>query len=86
MLSTCAVLQDAYAPAQFEQVRSGDKGQGEPTVLKWRLESVFIGQTYFIATLSAMFVSKLRKVWKVYDFLSEIVLYKQILLGNISVR
>ena len=61
MLSTCAVLQDAYAPAQFEQVRSGDKGQGEPTVLKWRLESVFIGQTYFIATLSAMFVSKLRR-------------------------
>ena len=61
MLSTCAVLQDAYAPAQFEQVRSGDKGQGEPTVLKWRLESVFIGQKYFIATLSAMFVSKLRR-------------------------
>ena len=33
ILSTCAVLQDAFAPAQFERARSGDKDQGEPTVL-----------------------------------------------------
>ena len=33
MLPTCAVLQDASAPAQFERARSGDKDQGEETVL-----------------------------------------------------
>ena len=29
------VLQDASDLARFERVRSGDKGQGEPSVLKW---------------------------------------------------
>ena len=43
-LTTCAVLQDASAPAQFQRARSGDKDQGEPTVLKWPLESVLVGQ------------------------------------------
>ena len=32
--STCAVLQDASAPTQFERARSGDKDQREPTVGK----------------------------------------------------
>ena len=27
------IVQDASAPAQFEQARSGDKDQGKPTVL-----------------------------------------------------
>ena len=44
VLSTCAVLQDASAPAQFERAQSGDKDQGEPTVLKWPLESMLGGQ------------------------------------------
>ena len=30
-----ALLQDASDLARFERVRSGDKGQGESTVLKW---------------------------------------------------
>ena len=33
ILSTCVVLRDAFAPAQFERARSGDKDQAEPTVL-----------------------------------------------------
>ena len=33
ILPTCAVLQDASAPAQFERASSGDKDQGEETVL-----------------------------------------------------
>ena len=56
ILSTCAVLQDAFAPAQFEWAHSGDKDQGERTM---PLERVFLGQKYFIASLSAGFVSKL---------------------------
>ena len=87
MLSTCVVLQDASAPAQFEPARSGDKDQGES------LERVLVGQKYLTATLSAVFVSKLRrhvqkfqKRWikkssmqsrNVHDFLTEVVLYKQ---------
>ena len=43
ILSTCAILQDASAPAQFERVRSGDKNQEEPTVSKLPLESVLEG-------------------------------------------
>ena len=31
ILSTCAVLQDASAPAQFKRAFSGNKNQGEPT-------------------------------------------------------
>ena len=101
ILSLCAVLQDA-SPAQFERACSGDKDEGEPTVLKWPLESVLVGQNHFIATLSAVFVSKLRKYvqksqkkWinksymqsrNVHDFLTEIVLYKQKQPDDISVR
>ena len=33
ILPTCAVLQDASAPAQFERASSGDKDQGEETDL-----------------------------------------------------
>ena len=29
-------------------MRPGDKDQGDPTVLKWPLESVLVGQKYFI--------------------------------------
>ena len=64
ILSTCSVLQVAYAAAQFEQARSADKDQGEATVLKWPLEGVLVGQKYFIVTLSTVFVSKLRRYVK----------------------
>ena len=43
ILTTCAVLQDASAPAQFERALYGDKDQGEPTVLKWPLGGVLVG-------------------------------------------
>ena len=33
ILPTCKILHDASAPAQFDRARSGDKDQGEPTVL-----------------------------------------------------
>ena len=56
ILATCAVLQDASAPAQYQRSLSGDKDQGEPTVLKWPLESVLVGQKSFIATFNSVFV------------------------------
>ena len=59
ILTTCPVSQDASTPAQFERARSGDRDQGEPTVLKWPFKSVLVGQNYFIATLRAVFGSKL---------------------------
>ena len=34
ILLTCAVLQEASAPAQFECAHSGNKDQGKQTVLK----------------------------------------------------
>ena len=62
ILSTCVVFQDASAPAQFKRARSGDKDEGESTVLKWPLESVLVGEKYFVATFSTVFVSRLRIV------------------------
>lgn len=92
----------SFYATPLERSRSGHKDQGEPTGLRWRLESVLVGQKYFIATLSAVFVSKLRryvkksqKRWikessmqprKVHDFLSEIMLYKLKQLDDISLR
>ena len=55
------IVQDASAPAQFEQARYGDKDQGKPTVLSWPLESGVVRQKYFIATISKVFGSKLRR-------------------------
>ena len=65
-------------------------------------ESVLVRQKYFIATLSAVFILKLRRCFKksqkrwinnssmqsrnVHDFLTEIVLFKQKQLDDISVR
>ena len=84
---------------QFELTRCVNKDRKEPTVLKWTLESVLVGQKYFIATLSAVFVLKIRqksqKRWikkssmqsrNVDDFFPEIVFYKQKQLDDISVR
>ena len=48
ILSTCAVLQDTSAQAQFRRARSGNEDQGAPAVLKSLLESVLFGQKYFI--------------------------------------
>lgn len=56
ILPTCAVLQDVSAPAQCWRARFGDKDQGESAVLNWPLESVFIGQRYFVATTRVVFV------------------------------
>ena len=47
ILTACPVLQDASSPAQFQRALSGDKDQGEPTVLKWPLESVLVRQKSF---------------------------------------
>lgn len=68
----------------------------------WRLGSVLVRQKYVIATLSAVFVSRLRryvkksqKRWikessmqprKLHDFLSEIMSYKLKQLDDISLR
>ena len=46
ILSTCAVLQDTSAQAQFRRARSGNEDQGAPAVLKSLLESVLFGQKY----------------------------------------
>ena len=47
ILTTCAVLQDASAPAQFERARSpacsGDEDQGEQTPLERPVRSVLVG-------------------------------------------
>ena len=57
-IATCSILQDASAPVQFKRTRSGDKEQGESTVLKQLLESVLVGEKYFIATLRARCLSQ----------------------------
>ena len=56
ILTTCAVLQDASAPAQFQLAFSRNKDQGEPTILKWPLESKLVGQKSFMATFNSVFV------------------------------
>ena len=63
--STCAVLQDACAPMLRERarsvVRSGHDDQGEAIVLKRPLESVLVELKDFRASVSTVFVSKLRR-------------------------
>ena len=84
-----AVLQDASDLARFERVRSGDKGQGESTVLKWP-------QTFYRNLVPSVPLKAERIRPKIPEkvlcnrgtcmTLTKIVLYKQKQLYGISVR
>ena len=93
ILSTCAVLQDASAPAQLKRALSGNKNQGEPTffTLVTRKRARRANEFHRKLKRGVLKAERIRKknstkIWinkssvqlrNLHDFLTEIVLYNQ---------